>query len=95
MEALRRLRAEQKKLKLLLGPQYQDHGLVFASDFGKPFHPPNFVRRTFRRLLRRAGLPRVRFHDLRHSHATLLLAQGVSPKVVQECLGHANITLTL
>lgn len=53
------------------------------------------MRRDFHRLLERAGLPRIRFHDLRHCHATLLLQQGVHPKVVQERLGHANISMTL
>ena len=49
----------------------------------------------FERLTRRAGLPRIRFHDLRHTHASLALAAGVHPKVVSERLGHADIALTL
>ncbi len=57
--------------------------------------PQNLTRRSFRPLLERVGLPRMRFHDLRHTAATLLLAQGVHPKVVQEMLGHASIALTL
>ncbi len=55
----------------------------------------NLVRRSFLPLLRRAGLPRIRFHDLRHTAATLLLLQGIHPKVVQERLGHSQISVTL
>ncbi len=53
------------------------------------------VNRSFKPLLRRAGLPCIRFHDLRHTAATLLLAEGIHPKIVQEKLGHAQISLTL
>jgi len=53
------------------------------------------LSRDFKAALRRAGLPEVRFHDLRHTCATLLLRQGVNPKYVQELLGHANVSLTL
>ncbi|MBI3469167.1 MAG: site-specific integrase [Planctomycetes bacterium] len=55
----------------------------------------NFIRRSFLPLLERAGLARIRFHDLRHTAATLMLAEGVHPKVVQERLGHATIGMTL
>lgn len=53
------------------------------------------MRREFELILRRAHLPRIRFHDLRHTAATLLLEQGINPKVVQEMLGHAHISITL
>ncbi len=53
------------------------------------------MRRSFKPLLERAGLPEIRFHDLRHTHATLLLTKGVNPKVVQERLGHATVAMTL
>jgi integrase len=55
----------------------------------------NLLRRSFAELLMRTGLPHIRFHDLRHTCATLLLAQGTHPKFVQELLGHANIAITL
>ncbi|HLZ07240.1 MAG TPA: site-specific integrase, partial [Chloroflexota bacterium] len=55
----------------------------------------NLVRRSFEPLLKTAKLPRIRFHDLRHTAATLLLSQGTHPKVVQERLGHATIAMTL
>jgi integrase len=58
-------------------------------------NPENLVRRSFKPLLSRAGLPDIRFHDLRHTCATLLLSRNVHPKYVQELLGHASIALTL
>ncbi len=73
---------------------WSDHGLVFPSTIGTPISGGN-LNRSFKALLERAGLPAVRFHDLRHTCATLLLRQGVNPKYVQELLGHADISLTL
>jgi integrase len=69
--------------------------LVFCNGLGKPIEPQNLLYRSFRKLLQRAGLPPMRFHDLRHSAATLLLSMGTHPKVVQELLGHSQISLTL
>ncbi len=74
---------------------WQDHGLVFASEAGTLINPTNLRKRHFAPLLMRAGLPPIRFHDLRHTCATLLLGKGVHPKFVQELLGHANIAITL
>jgi integrase len=74
------------------GPGLED--LVFTSRTGKPILPRN-VNRALEAVLRRAGLPQLRFHDLRHSHATLLLKEGVNPRVVQERLGHSTVSLTL
>jgi integrase len=62
---------------------------------GSPTNSTNLRRRSFTALLKRANLPRVRFHDLRHTCATLLLGRNVHPKYVQELLGHANIAITL
>jgi integrase len=56
---------------------------------------PEYVRRQFDRHLQRAGLPRIRFHDLRHTHATLALQAGVHPKIVSERLGHTTVAMTL
>lgn len=78
-----------------LGDLYDDHGLVFTSEAGTPINPANLRNRSFATLLRRAGLPHIRFHDLRHTCATLLLGKGVHPKFVQELLGHATIAITL
>jgi len=96
-DAIRELKAWKKRQaqeKLLLGEAYQDNGLVFCKEDGTPLDPREFTKR-FQRLLEKAGLPKVRLHDLRHTHASLLLARGVHPKVVQERLGHSSITITL
>jgi len=77
------------------GQAWDDQGLIFPNQIGRPTDRQNLVRRSFKRLLAKAGLPDIRFHDLRHTSATLLLAQGVHPKVVQERLGHSNISVTL
>ncbi len=77
-----------------MGERWREHGLVFPSTVGTPLEPRN-VTRHYKQLLKRAGLPDVRFHDLRHSCATLLVAQGVHPRVVMEILGHSQISLTM
>jgi hypothetical protein len=71
-----------------------DADLVFANAAGTWIHPDGFSDSFWRRA-KAAKLPRIRFHDLRHTHATLALAAGVHPKVVSERLGHASITITL
>jgi integrase len=78
-----------------LGDLYKDDGLVFTSGVGTVINPTNLRKRSFATLLERANLPRIRFHDLRHTCATLLLGRNVHPKYVQELLGHANIAITL
>jgi len=96
-DAIRELKAYKKRQaqeKLLLGEAYQDNGLVFCKEDGTPLDPREFTKR-FQRHLEKAGLPKVRLHDLRHTHASLLLTRGVHPKVVQERLGHSSITMTL
>lgn len=95
VEALRQHRKQQLGERLALGPAWQNEwNLVFVTQVGTPIEATNLVRH-FKGLLRRAGLPEIRFHDLRHSCASLLLAAGEHPKVVQELLGHSNISLTL
>jgi len=74
---------------------YQPGGLVFATETGTLINPSNLRNRSFRPLLKQAGLPGICFHDLRHTCATLLLSQGTHPKLVQELLGHATIAMTL
>jgi integrase len=78
-----------------VGDLYRDHGLVFTSEVGTLINPTNLRRRSFGPLLERAGLPQIRFHDLRHTCATLLLTRNVHPKYVQELLGHATVAITL
>lgn len=77
------------------GALYRDGGLLFASEIGTPLDASNVINRSFKPLLERAGLPRIRFHDLRHTCATLLLMQNINPKFVQKLLGHKSIVITL
>ncbi len=72
-----------------------DHLLVFVDHDGGFVRKSNLHRRSWVSLLRTAGIPRLRFHDLRHTAASLMLLQGVPARVVQERLGHANIAITL
>lgn len=90
-------RREQAEGALKTGPAYSRNlDLVFANEVGRPLELRNIVRRHFKPLLELAGLPpSVRLYDLRHTHATLLLAQGVHPKVAAERLGHATTRMTL
>jgi integrase len=92
--ALRAHRVRQLETRLAAGGRWQEGGFVFTSGIGTPIEPRR-ITREFRALLKRAGLPLIRLHDLRHSCATLLLAQGVSARVVMETLGHSQVSLTL
>ncbi len=79
-----------------LGDKYQDNDLVLASALGNVVETSSFTSKTFKKMLDKAGIPReIKYHDLRHTHASLLLLQGVHPKVVQERLGHSTIAMTL
>ena len=91
---LREHRQRQIAERLLMGAGFTDHGLVFCRPDGGPLHPERFSR-TFSRESAHAGLPAIRLHDLRHTWATLALSAGEHPKVVQERLGHANVSITL
>ncbi|MBX3439489.1 MAG: site-specific integrase [Planctomycetaceae bacterium] len=86
--------AEHRAKMLAKGWAAKDH-LTFCDTAGGPIRKSNFMRRYFHPLLKAAGVPTVRFHDLRHTSATLMLADGVHPKIVQERLGHSQISLTL
>lgn len=91
---LRAHRLAQLEHRLSLGAAYDDHDLVFATPLGTPIDAGN-LRRAWGAVASAAGAPGLRFHDLRHAHATLLLSAGVHPKVVSERLGHSSVTLTL
>jgi integrase len=93
-EELRRWKREQAEGLFALGVRQGGESLVCARLDGQPKKPDSLTN-EFLHLMRKAGIPKVRFHDLRHSHATQLLASGVHPKIVQERLGHSTITLTL
>lgn len=94
LKELKSHKVRQSKEKLQAGELYQENGLVFCKEDGTPLEPRNFTKK-FQRLLKQAGLAKVRLHDLRHSHASLLLKKGIHPKIVQERLGHSSITVTL
>lgn len=94
IKELKRHKTRQGQEKLMLGEAYRDNDLVFCQVDGTFIEPIGFTK-GFQKNLEAAGLPRVRLHDLRHTHASLLLARGVHAKVVQERLGHSSITMTL
>ncbi len=94
VSALRQHRARQLEERLALGAGYTDEDLVVCLVDGRPLHPKT-LSYYFERETRRLGLPPIRLHDLRHTHATLALQAGVHPRVVQERLGHANVSITL
>jgi integrase len=94
VEVLSRHKAEQARERLALGPAYENNGLVFARADGSAWPPDSFTS-AFAATLRRAELPHLSFHGLRHSHATMLLKNGINPKVVSERLGHAKVGTTL
>lgn len=94
IQALEAHRRRQLESRLAAGRHWQEHGLVFTSRIGTPVDGRN-LHHDLKRILAKAGLPDIRFHDLRHTAATLLLAQGVSPRVIMEVLGHSQISLTL
>ncbi len=87
-------RKAQQKERWAVGDRYDDHGLVFCQPTGTPLYVSNMTR-DFRTLCRRAGVPEIRFHDLRHTHATQLLDQGHSLPVVQQRLRHSRPSTTL
>ena len=93
LEALQRHRVQQARDRLSAGDAWTDCGLVFASAKGTVIEPRN-LNRLFDELSAKAGLRRLRFHDLRHTCASLLLAQGVQPRVVMEILGHSQLSIT-
>ncbi len=93
--ALKRHRTRQAEDKLKAGSVYQDGDLVFATVCGTLITPSNLRNRSLAPLLKKAGLPQITFHDLRHTTASLLFSKNVHPKFVQELLGHASVAFTL
>ncbi len=91
---LRRHRIRQEADRLLLGLLLKETDLIFAHPDGSPLDPGT-VGHNFSRIPEKAGIPLIRFHDLRHTHATLLLDTSVHPKIVQERLGHSSIAVTI
>ena len=95
IEALRGHLTRQLEEMERVGSLYRPGGLVFANEVGGIVNPSNLRNRSLKALLKRAGLPSIRFHDLRHTCATLLLSRNVNPKIVSEMLGHSTIAITL
>lgn len=93
-EALKMHRKAQLEARLALGADWHESDYVFVYEDGRPLHP-NYASKRFGKLVRSAGLRRIRLHDLRHSSATLALQAGVHPKIVSERLGHATVAITL
>lgn len=94
MQTLRRHSDLQDAERESQGTSWEDHELVFCTRHGRPLSARNLLRR-YKELLKKGGLPDIRFHDLRHTAATLLLAGKVNPKVVSEMLGHSSVAITL
>ena len=95
LEALTQHRVRQLEAKLKAGDAWQEHDYVFCTSIGTHLNPTRDMLDQLKALLKKAELPDIRFHDLRHSAATLLLSVGVHPKVVQEILGHSQISITM
>ncbi|MFE3856025.1 tyrosine-type recombinase/integrase [Streptomyces griseorubiginosus] len=93
IQSLKHHHEQQQREREAAGTTWQHNGHVFTTPQGRPIDPTNLTR-AFTTLLHRAGLRRIRFHDLRHSTATLLLEQGVELVVIKELLGHAHIGVT-
>jgi integrase len=87
-------RRRQRAERLAVGPAWSDTGYVFVDEAGQPYHPQRYLP-MFHTACERAGIPKIRLHDVRHTMATLALQAGVHPKVVQEQLGHSAINVTM
>jgi integrase len=85
---------KNNELKLKFGAGYQDHNLIFCNPDGSPVRP-SILNRHFNAYIEKSGVPKIRLHDLRHTHATLLLELGVNPKIVADRLGHSSVKITL
>lgn len=95
LEALQAHWQKQQRIKKEAGEFWQEHDYVFCTPLGEHINPGHDMLDEFKSILKRAGLPNVRFHDLRHGAATLLLGMGTHPKIVQEWLGHHDIGTTM
>jgi integrase len=95
LDALKTHKVQQEEIKRKAGPLWQDHNYVFCTSIGTHLNPTRDLLDELKKITEKTGLPHFRFHDLRHVAATLLLSEGVHPKIVQEILGHSQISMTL
>lgn len=95
MAALKTHKAKQAVERLALGAAWEDMDLIFPSEIGTPLNKSNLRNRSYNPILKRAGVPKLRFHDLRHTAASLLGAAGVPIRVISEILGHSSPSITL
>jgi integrase len=94
IRVLKMQKVKQNLERLRYGGVYKEHNMVFAQETGDYVNSQG-VNGLFTRYINQSGLPRIRFHDLRHTHATILLSMGVNPKIVAERLGHSSVQITL
>ena len=94
LDVLRRHRFRQNEERMRKGTSWEDHELVFPNTWGRYMATDYFVRREFARILERASLPHIRFHDLRHTFATLQLSNNQPVKIVSEMMGHTRTAIT-
>lgn len=95
LNVLKKHKVQQEEMKRKAGPLWQDHDYVFCTSIGTHLNPTRDLLDELKKITEKAGLPPMRFHDLRHVAATLLLSEGIHPKIVQEILGHSQISMTL
>lgn len=94
IENLKKQKQKQRLNKLLVGESYIDSGYVCTNTLGNPINP-HYISKRFAQVIKKYNFKKIRFHDLRHSHATLLLKENIHPKIVSERLGHSSISITL
>ncbi|GED67736.1 site-specific integrase [Brevibacillus reuszeri] len=94
VEILKTYRLKQEKHKREMGSAYEDYDLIAANEIGQPINPRSLTGH-FRRMIQKASVPKIRFHDTRHTHATILLKLGEHVKIVSERLGHSNAAMTM
>jgi integrase len=94
LDELKIHKKKQNELRLRFGSAYEDNQLVVPRPDGKPMDPRG-MNEHFTECIKKSGMKKIRFHDLRHTHATIMLQLGEHPKVVSERLGHSNVNITL